>query len=267
MSVLRDPRVLQLLILTVFTISGQVYLNFQITPLQIMMTLVTTILLNWVFNYRKKGEIIIPYSALITGLGITLMLRADTLVPFILASMVAISSKYLIRYQGSHIFNPSNIGIVAISTLFPITVATAPLQWGFYTWLLLGMSIAGTYLVYKVRRLPLIFSFLGGFLVAGWIRMLIWEESVNTVFNDFMWGGLFVFTFHMITDPKTSPNGTRSQIYYGLGTAVIGQAMIQMQVPAALLMSLAFICFGRVLWRWGRTKGNQNVVKKKPSVS
>jgi Na+-translocating ferredoxin:NAD+ oxidoreductase RnfD subunit len=251
---IRDPRVLQIFILTIFTLLGQTYLRFQVTPLQIIVTLGTCIVLEWGFAYAKKGKFIVPKSAMITGLSIALLLRADTIIPFLLASIIAMSTKHWLQYKGGHIFNPSNIGIVVIAVLFPITVATAPLQWGFFLALLFVVATAGTYLVYKVGRFPTILSFLGGFLAAGWLRNLIWDISFNTIFNEFMWGGLLIFTFYMITDPKTSPNTVRGQIYFGGATALLGQAMIQLEVNSALFISLALICLGRYFWRWIRDR-------------
>jgi Na+-translocating ferredoxin:NAD+ oxidoreductase RnfD subunit len=205
--------------------------------------------LDMVFTFGKKKEIIFPKSAMITALSIALLLRADTVIPFLLASIIAIGSKHWLQFRGRHIFNPSNIGIVVIALLFPITVSTAPLQWGFFWALLFVMVTAGTYMVYKVNRFPTILSFLSGFIAAGMVRMMIWDKTFQAIFNEFMWGGLLIFTFFMITDPKTSPQSTRGQMYFGFIVAILGQIMIQMEVHSALFISLALICLVRILWK------------------
>ncbi|SDJ12686.1 NQR2, RnfD, RnfE family [Alteribacillus bidgolensis] len=254
---IRDPRSLQIIILTFFTLLGQLYLKFQVTPLQIIVTLITCTVLELLLTYMKDGNIGFPKSAIITGLSIALLLRADTFIPFLIVSFVAIGSKHLLQYKGNHIFNPSNIGIVAIILLFPKTVATAPLQWGFYVALLFIIAIVGTYMVYKVKRFSTILSFLGGFTVAGSARVFFWDQSFRTIFNEFMWGGLLIFTFFMITDPKTSPKSTKGQISYGLVIAILGQIMIHVEVNGALFISLALICLGRFLWIWGKDRWNR----------
>jgi hypothetical protein len=43
---------------------------------------------------------------------------------------ISISSKYLIRVDGRHIWNPSNLGIVAMLVLAADTVASLSVQWG-----------------------------------------------------------------------------------------------------------------------------------------
>lgn len=250
MIAIRDPRVLQILILTFFTLLGQTYLRFQVTPIQIIVTLVTCVTLELMFVYNRKEQMAVPKSALITGLSIALLLRADSVYPFFLAAAVAIGTKHWLRYKGGHIFNPSNIGIVVISLLFPITVATAPLQWGFLLALLFVIATAGIYMVFRVNRFPTIISFLAGFLAAGLVRLGISDKSFQAIFNEFMWGGLLVFTFYMITDPKSSPNSRQGQIYFGLATALLGQVFIQLEIHGALFISLAVTCLGRFIWRW-----------------
>jgi Na+-translocating ferredoxin:NAD+ oxidoreductase RnfD subunit len=267
MGVIRDPRIMQILLLGMYALIGKTLLQFQFTLLQMVVTLAVCILLEWFFLYLKKGTVMWPYSAVITSLGIVLVLRADTVIPFIMASILAIGFKHLLRYRGSHIFNPSNIGIVVISVLFPLAASTDPVQWGFYFWILAVMSLGGLYLVYKVHRLPLVLTFLLSFVGIQWIRHLIWNEALNASFSTFMWAGLFVFTFNMITDPKTSPKNVKSQLYFGIAIALIAQMMIHINIHSALFISLAIICLGRFLWKWASDQGlfkrNQATVRAK----
>lgn len=265
MKHVKDPRYLQIALLGAYTALGQVFLQFQVTMVQIAVTLVACILLEWVFTYLKDGVFRSPASAIITGLGICLALRASTVIPFILASIVAIGLKHWLRYRGQHIFNPSNSGIVAISLLAPIAVATAPLQFGFYLYLLVAMSIAGAFLAFKVHRLSTVLTFLATFAGVQWIRLLIWPDSITAHFSTFMWGSLFVFTFNMITDPKTSSRRTRSQILYGFFIGLISQVLITLEVHGAVYISLAAICLVKAMWRMLRDRGMFSA--RRPSLS
>ncbi|MCM3164125.1 MULTISPECIES: RnfABCDGE type electron transport complex subunit D [Bacillaceae] len=245
----RDPRISQIIILSIFSWIGLNYLEFRVTTIQIIAAILTSVVLEILFTYAKTKKIVAPYSAIITGLSTGLLLRADSIVPFVLTIFVAITSKHFLKYKGSHIFNPSNIGIVVISFAFPITVATAPLQWGFFWALLFIIATAGTYMVYKVKRFSTIVSFLGMFFLAGIVRMIIWDKTFTSIFNEFMWGGLLIFTFFMITDPKTSPKSVKGQMLFGVLIAILGQAMIQMQIHGALFVSLFIICLARILFK------------------
>lgn len=263
MGLIRDPRMMQIILLAVYVIIGKTLLQFQFTFLQMSVTIIMCILLEWFFLYTKKGTIAWPYSAVITALGIVLLLRAHTVIPFMMASILAFGLKHLFRYRSSHIFNPSNIGVVGISLLFPMSAATDPLQWGFYLWILTIMSMGGLYLVYKVGRMPLVVTFLLSFVAMQWIRHLIWVDAWNAKFSDFMWGGLFVFTFNMITDPKTSPKQRKAQVAFGFAIALVAQIMINLNVHGALFISLMLICMGKFLWKWIQVHG---LFDRQPSI-
>jgi Na+-translocating ferredoxin:NAD+ oxidoreductase RnfD subunit len=261
MRELRDPRTLQIIILTTFTVLGQMYLQFQVSLLQVLAAVGSSVIFELLFRIVvRKESVTFPKSAMITGLSIALLMRSDDVIPFLLAGIIGISAKFVVSYKGSHIFNPSNIGIVLVLLLFPITVATAPLQWGFYIALLFIIASAGTYMVYRVKRFPIILSFLGGFLATGLARMWIWDKTFTNIFNEFMWGGLLVFTFYMITDPKTSPESKKGQIYFGLLTALLGQTMIQLEVNGAVFLSLAIMCLVWFIWRF--TNDQKGVERK-----
>lgn len=253
MAVIRDPRMMQIGLLGLYAIVGLAFLEFSVTISQILITLSICILLELFFVYWKQGKLIWPASAVITGLGISLALRSDTLLPFIIAAIAAISLKHLVRYRGKHIFNPSNIGIVAIALLVP-AAATDPLQWGYSLWILALMSLGGFYLVYRVNRLPLVTAFLTAFVGIHFVRQLFWPEMWNTGFSSFMWGGLFIFTFNMITDPATSPKNAKSQLYFGVVIALLAQILIHFNVHHATFISLAVICLGKFVLSWTRNQ-------------
>lgn len=254
MRLIRDPRIMQIILLTTYAVLGGLLLQFSVTIWQIVITLGVCILLESIFLYWKNGALSWPYSAVITGLGISLALRSETLIPFIMAAIIAIGMKHLVRYQGNHIFNPSNSGIAVISLLFPVT-ATDPLQWGYYVWILGLMSLGGLYLVYKAHRLPLVFTFFISFIGIQFLRQLIWTDLWNANFSAYMWGALFIFTFNMITDPKTSPKGVRSQMVFGFSIALTAQILVHMNIHNAVFISLAVVCLGRFLLNWLRNQG------------
>ena len=55
-----------------------------------------------------------PRSALITALSLTLLLRTDSALLAATAAACAIGSKFLIRTNDKHIFNPANFAIVLL---------------------------------------------------------------------------------------------------------------------------------------------------------
>ncbi|MBG09467.1 MAG: hypothetical protein CME68_11965, partial [Halobacteriovoraceae bacterium] len=91
----------------------------------------------------------------------------------------------------------------------------------------MGAFIAGFglfFLVPQVKRFPLVFSFLAVFTLQTFLRA--WLMKHHLPFETLFLGTLtspafFLFTFFMITDPKTSPSDTKSQIITGSLLAIL----------------------------------------------
>ena len=69
-------------------------------------------------------------SAYITGISVGILLRSPAFWPYALCSAIAITSKYVLRWRGRHLWNPSNFAISAMLFLIPEYVATLSIQWG-----------------------------------------------------------------------------------------------------------------------------------------
>ena len=59
-----------------------------------------------------------------------MLVRSPEFWPYALCSAISITSKYVIRVDGRHIFNPSNLGMVAMLLLAYDSVAGLSIQWG-----------------------------------------------------------------------------------------------------------------------------------------
>ena len=73
-----------------------------------------------------------PYaaSAYITGISVGILLRSPFLWPYALCAFISIASKYVLRFRGRHLWNPSNLGVSLILFLAPETVSLLSVQWG-----------------------------------------------------------------------------------------------------------------------------------------
>ena len=65
-------------------------------------------------------------SPFITGLSLCLLLKTSMLWLYPLAAFIAISTKFFIRWDGKHIFNPANAAIVAGLLFLPNHVWISP---------------------------------------------------------------------------------------------------------------------------------------------
>ncbi len=166
-------------------------------------------------------------SALITALGLSLLLHTSSLWIASLAGVIAISSKFFIRFQGKHIFNPANFGII-LTVLFTNQAWVSPGQWGSDIILIYFFGAAALMVLLKVGRIDTSIAFLGTLLAleAGrTIFYLGWGWDV--LFHSFSNGSLLLFTFFMITDPVTTPKNKKARIIWASGIAILAFILSQ----------------------------------------
>lgn len=218
---LKDPRVFMSCVLIVYTIVGQFLLSFDHTWFQILVSLLVTCVADMLSNFWKKRQIVLPISGVITGLGLGLLIETTALWPYIVAPLLAIASKLFVRIKGEHIFNPSNFGLTILVLLFPATITTVSAQWTGTLTIVGIIFLIGCFSSYRVNRLDLVLSFLGGFCVMALVEETITHNGFALVYGPLLGAGLQLFTLSMITDPKTTPQTRPQRIFFGLAIAVI----------------------------------------------
>ena len=111
---LKDPRVTIAAALTLWTILGQTSYYFNRNPLELGVAIGTACILDTLIILFWQRQLSLPLSAYITALSIGLLLESYDWRIYAVASTWGILSKYLLRDQTRHFFNPSNFAIVMI---------------------------------------------------------------------------------------------------------------------------------------------------------
>src|SRR5215475_10259899 len=91
-----------------------VFLDFGARPLNSALAIATALATQALCSWRFKLPSFDPRSPLITGLSLSLLLRADEPWIHALAAVIAIGSKFVLRIDGKHIFNPAGFAIVVL---------------------------------------------------------------------------------------------------------------------------------------------------------
>jgi enediyne biosynthesis protein E5 len=143
-------------------------------------------------------------SAYITGISIGILIRSPAIWPYILCSLISITSKYAIRWRGRHLWNPSNLGVSAMLFLAPTTVAGLSIQWGNAVWPMLVIWTLGSLIIWRLKRFHICATYVASFLILSAVRSRItgdpWLAAVAPIT-----GPMYqLFVFFMITDPKTT---------------------------------------------------------------
>jgi enediyne biosynthesis protein E5 len=213
-NIFKDARYFQILFQSTFLSYGIFFLHWQ-NESWLYLTYFTTSIItqflcelafgkndNLFFTSFKKG---IP-SVLISSFGLSLLLKTNFWWVAVFAAFVSILSKYIIRINGKHIFNPSALGIVA-AILLTGKAWVSPGQWGSGMVILFAVLCLGFIVVTKVQHLSASFSFFGVFAGLIFMRQIIYLGwPIDYFLQSISTGSLLLFSFFMITDPKTTPN-------------------------------------------------------------
>jgi Na+-transporting NADH:ubiquinone oxidoreductase subunit NqrB len=210
-----DARVFQILFLAALLTTGVVLRDFSVHWLQIALAfaagLATQALWLRRLGLRQKGFL----SAVVTCCGLSLLLRSDTLWAHPLAAALAMSSKFVLRVNGKHLYNPANLGVIAAISLLPGTWVS-PGQWGNDLALAVWLLMLGTIVTQRARRLDVSWVFLGTFLGIVAMRVALLGQSWAIWWHQLGNGALLLFAFFMISDPMTIPNRTGARVAYAL---------------------------------------------------
>src|SRR5579875_457721 len=151
--------------------------------------------------YRKFPHLA---SAYITGISVGILVRSPAFWPYALCSAIAITSKYVVRWHGRHLWNPSNFAISAMLLLIPEYVATLSIQWGNTIWPMLIVWILGGLIVYRVKRFHITATYVVSFVILSFARTFFTGHSFLAEVAPITGPMYQLFIFCMITDPRTT---------------------------------------------------------------
>lgn len=232
----KDDRDYQILFLSGFLLLGILTRDWTLKPELILVILVSSLLTQWgltAFVTRQKNSIFQGgwfknwanplfmkswRSALITALGLCLLLRANDYSTMILASSLAIASKFIFRVNQKHFFNPANFGIIAALTLTK-DAWVSPGQWGTDWWYLLLFLGTGGLILNRVGRWDTSAIFLGTYTLLEGIRNIWLGWSWDVLQHHLMSGSLLLFALFMLTDPRSIPNHPLGRFCWAIAIA------------------------------------------------
>ena len=235
-----DPRHYQLAVQSSLLTWGMAVLGFPVTGWQVVAVLAAALITQGFFC-RLLQLPPVWLSTLNTSMSVLLLLHAQTATWLAIAAVLSIASKFVLRLGKRHVFNPSNFGIVAV-LLVTHDAWAAPGQWGHALWWFL--LVAGSGLVAWVgwrTMLTTVSSLLmySGliFLKAAWLGDP-WAIPLHQLQN----GSLLLFSFFMLSDPKTTPLHPIGKIIFGVSVAFLA-AWLQFRafLPNAFLYALLIL--------------------------
>jgi len=246
----QDPRVYQIAALAGLLSYGVVWLDFAVSGVQTVVILATVLLTQAFCSRLWQLPTYDPRSALISGLSLCLLLRTNALSLAVLTAVITIVSKFVIRWRGKHIFNPTNFGLVAMM-LGTGQVWVSPGQWGSAAFFAFFMACCGGLVVYRAARSDVTYAFLACHTALRFGRALWLGDPFSLPLHQLQNGALVLFAFFMISDPKTTPDTRLGRILFA-GLVALGAWYVQFVLywGNALLWSLAGVTLTVPLLDW-----------------
>lgn len=182
-----------------------------------------------------------PVSAYISGISAGILVRSPFWWPYALTSLISIASKYVLRYRGRHLWNPTNFGVSVAAFLAPATVTVLSIQWGNVVAPMAVIWLLGLVIVWRVGRLHVsvayVVSFVAFSTVRAWATGTPWLAAVAPIT-----GPMYqLFTFFMVTDPKTTVRSTWGQVVVVVVIALIEALLRLAEVVYAPLYALFLV--------------------------
>ena len=220
-----DPRYYQIAALSSLLIYGFSWLGFDIEWPQIVASLGTVLLTQYVCTRIFRLPFFDPRSPLISGLSLCLLLRTNSLALAFLTAVLTIVSKFVLQRGRKHIFNPTNFGIVAMM-LLTSQVWVSPAQWGSKLYFAFFIACAGGMVIYRAARSDVTYAFLLAYVGILFGRAFWLGDPWAIPFKQLQSGSLLLFAFYMISDPKTTPDSRLGRILFAILVAA-GAAYVQ----------------------------------------
>ena len=238
-----DPRHYQIAVLAALLAYGLTRLDFEVGGAQVAAMLTTALLTQYLCTRGLPAtRAFDPRSALISGLSLCLLLRTNSFELAVVAAVVTVASKFVIRIDGQHLFNPTNFGIVVM--LLTGHAWVSPGQWGNVAFFALLMACLGGLVVTRAARSDITLSFLVFYMGLVFGRSLWLGEPMSIPIHRLQSGALLLFSFFMISDPRTTPRSRLGRMLFALLVAC-GAWYVQFRLfrTNGLLWSLAACSF------------------------
>jgi hypothetical protein len=273
---IRDPRLHVAAVLLTLQVLGQTVLGFRLSVAQILACLAAGALIEFVVSFFKDKTIMWPASGLLTGNSTAFILRVpgtlhgqwwSTHGIWIFVGVVAfgMASKYLIRWRGRHIFNPSNVALVlAFIVLGPQRTEPLDLWWiPMGPWMIVTYAIligGGLLIAWELRLLGLVLGFMGAFALLVALALAVVPDHcmvaswhVTPMCGRDLWQILvtspeiLIFVLFMVPDPRTVPESPLARVVFGIVVAILavlllGPTTLEFWTKTAILASLVIAC-------------------------
>ncbi len=222
-----DKRYLAPILVTIVLLVGQLTFGFLESWSRTVLAIATAIAVEVVLSRLMWGRWPHLASSYISGISIGMLVRSPAIWPYALCSAISITSKYVLRVDGRHIWNPSNFGIVAMLLLASDSVASLSVQWGNMLLPMVVVWCFGSVIIHALGRFHITLTYVASFIGFALVRALVTGHPFLSEVAPITGPMYQLFIFFMITDPKTTVRSFRGQCLVAFLVAAV-EAMFRL---------------------------------------
>lgn len=199
-------------------LGGKAFGYVDISWLEMAVVFSTVIIVDVFLRWQIDKKWALPFAAINTGIGISLFLRSAHWPIYVFTGAVAIISKYLIRIDNKHFFNPSYSAIFIALVLFPKEAYVNHFQWGNEAYVLIPILLMGSFVAWRAKVWDAVITF---FVVWFVLLNLFMEYSTRDLWLVYLTGAFFIMAFHGFTDPATLPKKRSYRLLFVTQIAIL----------------------------------------------
>jgi Na+-translocating ferredoxin:NAD+ oxidoreductase RnfD subunit len=246
-----DPRYLIAGLITLVLVTAQVRYHIVGGYERLVLALLVCVATEGLLSWFDRGHVVNLLSAYISGISLTLLLKpqGSALWPFVIGGVLAIASKYVLRYRDNHLWNPTNFAIVALLLLAPDRVSVLSHQWGNDLPTNLVIWCFGLVIAARVRVLHITLAYVAAFLLLNGLRSAVLGQPLLPELAPITGPMYQLFIFFMITDPRTVVRGRRKQIVVAVSVA-LAEVLIRFAADRGWPLPVAFTAAPALVALW-----------------
>jgi Na+-transporting NADH:ubiquinone oxidoreductase subunit NqrB len=224
-ATLSDPRWFQIAFLGAFTMFALHAPSFVRNWEDWSASIATCVALDVFLQWIRTRTLVVPVSGLISGLGLVLLCDSPNAWTYAICGGLSILSKNVIRFRGRHIFNPTCFGIVACLFFLPQTFTVVVGRWGGSVFVLGAVGLLGCVVVWRAHRLDVSATWVITFVLGAAVRAVASGVPFRVLVGPLFGAAFQLFTFFMISDPKTTPDTRRGRILWSASLGALDCAL------------------------------------------
>ena len=239
--------------LTLYAIIGLFFAGFYRVDFAIPVAVLSAVFAEMALSFYFYKKFKMPVGAYIAGLSFALLVQSNLLVVYLLGGIISQISKHVFRVGRQQVFNPSNIALLVVVYCLGNNAISSPGQWDSSYYFICIFAIVGFSVSFYARRFGVVISYILAFIAVSYLRSFITGVPFLFLAGTIIGVPQIIFACHMITDPKTSPDGRIEQIAYGVAIGILDAVLRWNNFLNPVYLALVIVCvvwiFIQPVWR------------------